>query len=92
MPKYAPGQWTQRREPVTLSRNRLGSHPPHGDSQLQAKTPSPAVPLPTVTVHCFGVAVMLALLTVAVNDAADPAIDVVLPTLGLKIVDDSAAV
>ncbi len=67
-------------------------HPPHGDSQLQAITPSLAVPLPTVTVHCFGVAVMLALVTVAVNDAGVPAIDVVFPIVGLKIVDDSAAV
>lgn len=87
--------WSQRRGPV--ANRATGPSVPAGvgsraSAQLHTKTPSPTVPLPTVTVQPLGVATMLAFVTVAVNEADEPVIDDVLPVLGEKIVADSAAV
>ena len=54
--------------------------------QLQAIWPSVAVPEPTVTVHCFGLVVMLLLVTVEVNELAVPLCDAVLPVDGANSV------
>lgn len=87
--------WPQRRGPVA---NRAtgpcvaASVGNRASAQLHTKTPSLAVPLPTVTVHPLGVEVILAFETVAVNDADEPDSDVVFPALGEKIVADSAVV
>ena len=87
--------WSQPRGPV--ANHATGPFVPaavgsRASAQLHTKTPSPVVPLPTVTVQPLGVEEMLTFETVAVNDADEPVIAVVLPVLGENIVADSAVV
>jgi hypothetical protein len=60
--------------------------------QLQAILLSVVLPEPTVTLHDFGLTEMLALVAVAVNDAAVPVMTTVFPCDGWKIVALNALV